>query len=168
MGHWLKFFVCLWAVLMVVGCRQAEGNEVTIEAVADVEELEGETAVSPTVTPPPNNTPIAEETTSILNSRLEPGWTKIEPGGVTRCAHDTTFAYWVRLGTVNKLLIYFEGGGGCWDAQTCALGSTFYDPDVGTDEDPTLRNGLFDFDHPENPFKDYFVVYIPSCNGDVY
>ena len=103
-----------------------------------------------------------------MNAELEAGWNKIEPGGETRCAHDTPFAYWVKPGTVNKLLVYFEGGGGCWDAQTCAPGSTFYDPDVGSDEDPSRRSGLFDFDHPDNPFKDYHAVYIPSCNGDVY
>ncbi|MCP5095360.1 MAG: pectinesterase [Chloroflexi bacterium] len=99
---------------------------------------------------------------------LNPGWTKVEPGGDTRCAHDTDFAYWVKPGTVDKLLIYFEGGGGCWDADSCRLGSTFYDPDVGSDEDPAFRSGILDFDNPDNPFAEYNAVYIPSCNGDVY
>lgn len=145
------------------------------------------TAVPPT-NPPPTQTalpepPATEKPTAVAVpsmvqvqvadhgpalAALEAGWTKVEPGGDTRCAHDTPFAYWLKPGTVDKLLIYFEGGGGCWDAQTCAPGSNFYDANVGDDEDPTRRGGIFDLDQPENPFKDYHAVYIPSCNGDVY
>ncbi|MFQ5436636.1 MAG: hypothetical protein ACE5FD_17400 [Anaerolineae bacterium] len=66
------------------------------------------------------------------------------------------------------VLLYFEGGGGGWDAGSCRPGSTFYDPDVGSEEDPTFRNGIFNLDHPDNPFRDYHAVFIPSCNGDVH
>jgi hypothetical protein len=99
---------------------------------------------------------------------LSEGWTKVEPGGDSRCAHDSDFAYYVKPGTVNKLLLYFEGGGGCWDASSCGPGSTLYDPDVGPDEDPARRDGIFELDQPDNPFRDYYAVYIPSCNGDVH
>ena len=99
---------------------------------------------------------------------LGEGWTRVEPGGDTRCALDTDYAYYVKPGSVNKLLLYFEGGGGCWDAATCAANSTFYDDDVGSDEDPARRGGVFDLDHPDNPFSDYHAVFIPSCTGDVH
>src|SRR5688572_5624660 len=52
-------------------------------------------------------------------SSLPPGWSRIEPGGETTCAHDTPYAYWVRPGTRDDLLVYFQGGGGCWNADTC-------------------------------------------------
>src|SRR5688572_25884181 len=53
-------------------------------------------------------------------SDLTPGeWHKIEPGGETSCAHATPYAYWVRIGSRNDLLVYFQGGGGCWNADTC-------------------------------------------------
>jgi hypothetical protein len=99
---------------------------------------------------------------------LGEGWTRVEPGGDTRCAHDTDYAYYVKPGTVNKLLLYFEGVGGCWDATSCGAGSSLYDPDVGSDEDPARRGGIFDLDNVANPFSDYYAVFMPSCNGDVY
>lgn len=100
---------------------------------------------------------------------LEPGWTKIEPGGETRCAHDTTYAFWVRPGTVNKLMVYFQGGGGCWDAETCRMGSDFYDPSVTERDNPQyLGEGLFNMDNAENPFRDYYMVFAPSCTADIY
>lgn len=99
---------------------------------------------------------------------LPKGWTKIEPGGETRCAHDTDFAFWVRPGISEHLLLYFEGGGGCWDAATCAPNSTFFDNDVNNQDAPTARGGVLEIDHPENPFADYNMVFIPSCTGDVH
>ncbi len=96
------------------------------------------------------------------------GWTKIEPGGVTRCAHDTPFAFWARPGTTDKLLVYFQGGGGCWDGDTCQVGSSFYDASVSANDAPDRRGGILDFENPENPFADYHAVYVPSCTGDIY
>ncbi|MCP4361304.1 MAG: pectinesterase [Chloroflexi bacterium] len=150
----------LFALLLIllVACGRQRGNSPTSPP----------TAVLPTHTPPPTDTPLPTAVPDSAFTHLVAGWNKIEPGGDTRCAHDTPFSYWVKPGNVNKLLIYFEGGGGCWDAQTCKQGSTFYDADVGPDEDPTNRRGIFDLDNPANPFRDYHAVYIPSCNGDVY
>lgn len=100
---------------------------------------------------------------------LPEGWTKIEPGGETRCAHDTPYAYWVRPGSNDKLLLFFQGGGGCWNAETCAPGSTFYDDDVTSADDPGSRaGGIFALNNAANPFKDHTIVYMPSCTGDVY
>ena len=92
----------------------------------------------------------------------------MEPGGETICAHGTPYYYWVRPGTLNKLLIYFEGGGGCWDAETCRAGSTFYNDAIIPLDSPRNRSGIFDFANPDNPFKDYAFIYIPVCTGDVY
>lgn len=173
---------CILLFMMLVLAACGAGKE-TLETQA--------TAVPPTNTPPatavpplptapePENeaetavaappfAPVQVDDSGPALAGLEDGWTKVEPGGDTRCAHDTPFAYWVRPGSVAKLLIYFEGGGGCWDAQTCARGSTFYDPDVGADEDPGRRSGILDLDHADNPFQGYHAVYIPSCNGDIY
>jgi hypothetical protein len=100
---------------------------------------------------------------------LPAGWTKIEPGGDTACAHNTPFAFWVRPGTVNDWVVYFEGGGGCWDYETCNYGSSMYNSDVGFEDDPARHQaGIFDFDNPANPLKDHYWVYVPSCGGDVY
>jgi hypothetical protein len=44
---------------------------------------------------------------------LSAGWTKIEPGGETICSTGTPYAYYVHPGTVNRLVVYFDGGGAC-------------------------------------------------------
>jgi hypothetical protein len=126
---------------------------------------EAETAVLATATAVATATATAEFPAL---ADLDPGWTRIEPGGETRCAHNTPYAYWVRPGAVNKLLVYFEGGGGCWSAETCAPGSDFYDSDVTAQDNPVTRDGVLNFDNPANPFRDYAAVYIPSCTGDVH
>jgi len=100
---------------------------------------------------------------------LPDGWTRIEPGGDTRCAHDTPFAFWVRPGTSNNLLVYYRGGGSCWDAKSCRFGSEFYYDTVSTSSIPDFPLlGIFDLENPENPFKDYYMVMIPICTGDIH
>lgn len=103
---------------------------------------------------------------------LNAGWSKIEPAGDTVCAHGTPYAYWVRPGTNDNLMLFFEGGGGCWSADTCRdtgqKFNGFYDSAVTSVDDPSRRNGVLDFDHPDNPFSDYTVVFIPVCTGDVH
>ena len=100
--------------------------------------------------------------------QLASGWTKIEPGGETMCARGTPYAFWVRPGMVNKVLLFFEGGGGCWNAETCREGSTFFDDDVNEGDAPISRGGVLDFSNADNPFSDYYMVYIPVCTGDVH
>ena len=99
---------------------------------------------------------------------LAAGWTKIEPGGATTCSRDTPYAFWVHPGTVNRLLVNFEGGGGCWNAATCRPGSTFFDDSVTDYDNPAYAEGIFDLANPANPFKDYYIVHIPYCTGDVH
>ncbi len=100
---------------------------------------------------------------------LGPGWTKMEPGGDTICSRGTPFAYWTRPGTVNKLLVYFQGGGACWNAETCSvgIGSIFKDAVVDADS-PADGRGVFELENPDNPFKDWYIVYVPYCTGDIH
>ncbi len=176
------FFILLSLLLIACGSQQPVATAVATQpppssptVIPQLEPtdsmIETETAdlppISRSVTAPPHGSVLVDNNGPAL-SDLSEGWTKVEPGGDTRCALDTDYAYWVKPGTVNKLLLYFEGGGGCWDAATCAANSSFYDPDVGEDEDPSRRSGVFDLDNPANPFHDYHAVFIPSCTGDVH
>jgi hypothetical protein len=95
-------------------------------------------------------------------------WTKISPGGKTRCARGGPYAFWLRHGDPEKLLVFFQGGGGCFDERTCALGSTWFDDRVGAQDDPRFNGGVLELDNPENPFRDWSIVYLPSCTGDVH
>jgi hypothetical protein len=107
-----------------------------------------------------------------------PGVPSPVPGGGT--ADTTTFQFWAKRGTVNNLVVFFEGGGACWDARTC-LGVTptgrtaptfvpygvYQDPrNIGTG--PGQFSGVFDLTDPRNPFKDWNFVYIPYCTGDIH
>jgi hypothetical protein len=94
-------------------------------------------------------------------------WTKIEPGGDTRCVDNTPYAFWVRPGTENKLLIYFQGGGMCWDADSCSQ-ENLYDHTVTDADNPENLRGIFCFCDGRNPFASYNVVFIPYCTGDLH
>ena len=98
---------------------------------------------------------------------VDPVWTKIEPGGDTICARGDEFHFFVRGGTVNKIAIVFDGGGACWNAATCGLADAIFDPKA--DEAlPDPGDGVSDNADAENPFKDWYQVFIPYCTGDVH
>ena len=96
------------------------------------------------------------------------GWTKISPGGKTRCARGGPYAFWLRRGDPHKLMIFFQGGGGCFDKRTCAVGSTWFDDRVDALDDQRFAYGILDLGRAENPFRDWSIAYLPSCTGDVH
>jgi len=100
---------------------------------------------------------------------LAAGWTKIEPGGDTICATGTSYAFFVHPGTVNRLVVYFEGGGTCWNDIMCSDPGPNFSAIVGETHNPANHpQGMFDLDNADNPFKDWFQVYVPSCTGDAH
>jgi hypothetical protein len=76
------------------------------------------------------------------------------------------YSYFVKRGTVNKLLMYYEGGGACWDILTCGLARTFKRT-VGSGP-VNVTTGFANFNNPDNPFKDWNAVFVPYCTGDVH
>lgn len=100
---------------------------------------------------------------------LEEGeWNVFKPGGETICSDGSEYSFFVRPGAdADKLLIYFQGGGACWNTFTCA--GQFYDRTVGTPEEEVGGyQGIFDYENAENPFTEYTTVFIPFCTGDVH
>jgi hypothetical protein len=92
-------------------------------------------------------------------------WTQIHPGDDTECAFGTPFSFFFREGPdPSTILIYFEGGGACWEWVSC---SGMFDTSVSDDEVAEFR-GVFDFANPANPFASHPVVFIPYCTGDVH
>lgn len=92
-------------------------------------------------------------------------WLRVDPGGETTCAFDTPFSFFHREGKdTSRLLVYFEGGGACWEWVSC---SGMFDTNVASDELAVFR-GIFDFENAENPFREYSIVFIPYCTGDVH
>jgi hypothetical protein len=112
--------------------------------------------------PPPEPPPVADL------AGLAPGWNTIEPGGATTCSDGTPYKFLVRPGDPAKLVVYFQGGGGCFDGRTC-------DPDVEPTYTVNLEqldlaryDGIFAFANAENPFADSSFVFAPYCTADVH
>lgn len=99
-----------------------------------------------------------------LSPALTAGWNEIRPGGDTLCARGTPFSFYVRPGTVNRVVIEFRGGGACWDAATCAPGSDFFQ-ETAT---PPGTAGIDDHHDPRNPVASWHHVYVPYCTGDIH
>lgn len=100
---------------------------------------------------------------------LRRGWSVIEPGGESVCARGTPYQFMVRkTDATEKLMIYFQGGGACWNALTCRVGGTFDDSVNGYSGEIYGYNGIFDFRAESNPVRDYNIVFVPVCTGDVH
>jgi Pectinacetylesterase len=72
----------------------------------------------------------------------------------------------VNLGSVNKLLIFLEGGGRCTDEQTCALNPARVDDLLALAIRTVSSAGILDRSKAENPVRDWSFVHVPYCTGD--
>jgi hypothetical protein len=102
-------------------------------------------------------------------AKLPAGWNELVPGGDTICSRGTPFRYWVRPGSVNRLVVEFRGGGACWNELTCSLAGATFEEAAGEDSAVTKELvGIYRHSDDRNPFKDWHHVYIPYCTGDVH
>lgn len=93
------------------------------------------------------------------------GWTTIRPGGDTGCAFGEPFRFFHRESSdPTGLMVYFQGGGACWDWVSC---SGMFDTTVD-ERELDGYGGIFDLSNPDNPFAGYAVVFVPYCTGDVH
>jgi len=111
-------------------------------------------------------------------------------GGVTRtvsprCAlgeeHDYKFHF--KGGNVDDLVVYFAGGGACWDSLTCIASldengngivtrgeenDFVYIGTIERADNPVEMDGLFKVTNSQNPYADWSMLFIPYCTGDVH
>ncbi len=66
----------------------------------------------------------------------------------------------------SKLVLYFKGGGACFNGTTCSLTSGLMA--TGIDAIGLNPDGVLDFTRDDNPLQDYNVIYFPYCTGDVH
>ncbi len=120
----------------------------------------------------------ASDTPPKLSELKAGAWNMMSPGGDTICARGTPYHFFVHPAAKpsDKLAIYFQGGGACWNGVNCANGFRF-PPDsksplfkeaVAENEDQSYVAGIFDFANPENPFADYNTVYVSYCTADIH
>jgi hypothetical protein len=106
-------------------------------------------------------------------------WTWV-PFADSSCGNGTPTGIGVNLSsTGTRVLIYLEGGGACWSAETCYalqtaanFSSGYSAADFQTESTDTTYlaapGGFFDRTAAANPFKDYSYVYVPYCTGDIH
>lgn len=113
---------------------------------------------------------------SYVSPRVSTDWTMITPDaeipyeGKTLdpiCSRGTPWVFFVKRGTVNKTLMYYQGGGACWSHTTCTF-PTHKVSASASDNPANSSSGFADLDNPENPFKDWNAVFVPYCTGDVH
>lgn len=100
---------------------------------------------------------------------LAPGWNQIRGDGTTSCALATPFSFFAWPGDPKRLVVYFQGGGACWNGGNCDIFSEpTYDPIIEGTDHPSRAGGLLDLDNPANPVREFSVVVVPYCTGDLH
>ena len=116
-------------------------------------------------------------------------WTWVDvPGTTCLDGSETGFGVY-RNSESDKLFIFLQPGGACFDAETCqgtfaqVTGVPPLDHFAKSDFDSLLSSigvaalfagtpgaapGIFNTLDPNNPFKDWNMVYVPYCSGDVH
>jgi hypothetical protein len=80
------------------------------------------------------------------------------------CIAGTEYSVFTKAGDPDKVLIFLQGGGACWQG--------FYNCNILADAqappDAPPFPGVFDSSSADNPFADYSVVYMPYCDGSAF
>jgi hypothetical protein len=103
------------------------------------------------------------------------------------CRDGSPAGLFTRFTGSDKLFIYLEGGGACYNERFCAFNPKNVNEVLSGDGEGVLGSalgvvagrqqpgvytggakGIFDSANAKNPFKDWNGVYIPYCTGDVF
>ncbi len=86
-----------------------------------------------------------------------------------QCMDGSPYHFFVRRGSVNKVLMYYQGGGACWEQLTCSV--PVCDDNVnpeGGDNPNNRSSGFGDYNNPNNPFRDWHIVFVSYCSCDIH
>jgi Pectinacetylesterase len=97
-------------------------------------------------------------------------WTWVDVDG-SRCMDGSATGIGVNLDGSAHLVLFLEGGGGCYDAASCA--AVAHQDGFGPDELAAFaagggRTGIFDRGDPANPLAGSSHVLVPYCSGDTH
>ncbi len=114
---------------------------------------------------------VARPVYSMDSAEFGHGWNTIVPGGQTRCANGEPYSFHVKQGDPGKVLIFFNGGGACSSGDVCDVHTpptTYRFLATEPHNDPRTRDGVFAFNNPDNPLRDWSQVFVSYCTGDVH
>jgi hypothetical protein len=102
-------------------------------------------------------------------------WSWIDLPG-TACSDGSQTGIAVNPGPRSDLLVFLDGGGACWDALTCfGLGQIPPASQPGPfaaaqflERQADIPGSLLDRDAPANPYREFTLVFVPYCTGDVH
>lgn len=113
---------------------------------------------------------------ALVSPRVPTEWTMITPDAQVEyqgktlepiCSKGTPWVFFVKRGSVNKTVVYYQGGGACWSYLTCTLPTAKLEAGPG-DNPAGASSGFADLGDPRNPFRDWNAVMVPYCTGDVH
>ncbi len=86
-----------------------------------------------------------------------------DPASPARCFNGNQYMVSIHRGDPKKVMLYLEGGGACWDYNTC------YNASLAKNyANPAHPGGFLDTTNAGNPFSDYSIVYASYCDGSVW
>ncbi len=86
-----------------------------------------------------------------------------------QCMNGSPYHFFAKRGSVNKLLVYYQGGGACWEQLTCSIPTCDATVDPNGADNPNGRTrGFVDLTNPDNPFRDWHIVFVPYCSCDIH
>ena len=147
-------FLSAWADATSGNCPTTAADDETRD---DIDTLTGELVFNTIVTPLLDD---AAYTT------LTPGETDYLGRTYTpQCMQGDEYSYYVKRGSVNKVLMYYQGGGACWSNLTCGIPTCRTSPP----DAPSIDSGGFgDLTNENNPFRDWNIVFVSYCTCDIH
>ncbi len=171
----------LSGALLLAACGSGDGSSgsappeatdapTTEPAVTEPEATDAPTTEPAVTEPEATDAPTTEPAVTEPEATDAPtAWSTFDHDGDCVCADGSPIEFLERPADPTKVVLYFEGGGACFSAETCALeGGTYVSSDEVTAEGLAARGGIFDAANPENPLADHTFVYVPYCTGDVH
>lgn len=158
----MRRFAALIGLIAVVTLAACGGDDPATSSASTVSIAPAESAPAAD----PSTAPVETAPTPIAPVAAD--WQRVDAPAGCMCADGSPYAYFVREADPTKVLFYLEGGGACFGAEMCAPGSDTYKQVVGYDGGLGAAPGIFDVANDANPFRDYSIVFVPYCTGDVH
>ena len=101
-------------------------------------------------------------------------WVERPGGEDCECSDGSEWTFWTRDADPERVILYFQGGGACWEDHSCKNPGGTYKTTVH-DDDPNIGSifhsdayGIGNFRNSANPIADWSWIYVPYCTGDVH